>query len=258
MLSPAITSVLSTGRRWRGSCFGVGLVAIGLALVSCASADSALGPTNERAELAVAPAVESPLDTTEPEPVVAVESAPKEDVISSSPAVPIQSGASLEAVQRERRTESAQAQPVRITVAALDIDASIRPVGVEADGEMEIPGATEVGWYRYGSRPGDNGSAVLAAHVDFNGEVGVFFDLGKADAGDIVDITYSDESVRSFVVTERSQYEKQSLPFDEIFRREGDPSLVLITCGGDFNPSLRSYEDNVVLFAEPMQAETDG
>jgi hypothetical protein len=39
---------------------------------------------------------------------------------------------------------------------------------------------------------------------------------------------------------------------DRIFAKDGDPVLTLITCGGDFNRSLRSYEDNVVTYAVPI------
>jgi hypothetical protein len=33
--------------------------------------------------------------------------------------------------------------------------------------------------------------------------------------------------------------------------RDGDPQLVLITCGGEFDTEARSYADNVVAFARP-------
>jgi len=32
----------------------------------------------------------------------------------------------------------------------------------------------------------------------------------------------------------------------------GAPRLVLITCGGRFDPVARSYEDNIVVYAEPV------
>ena len=45
---------------------------------------------------------------------------------------------------------------------------------------------------------------------------------------------------------------KDELPVDRVFSKDGDPVLTLITCGGDFNRSLRSYSDNVVAYAEPI------
>ena len=56
------------------------------------------------------------------------------------------------------------------------VDAPVTSVGVEPNGDMEIPGAREVGWYQYGPTPGADGSAVLAAHIAFNGVDGVFDD----------------------------------------------------------------------------------
>ncbi len=53
-------------------------------------------------------------------------------------------------------------------------------------------------------------------------------------------------------MVERAQYDKDELPADRVFAKEGSPSVVLITCGGEFNRSLSSYEDNVVAFAEPV------
>jgi hypothetical protein len=40
---------------------------------------------------------------------------------------------------------------------------------------------------------------------------------------------------------------------DRIFARDGAPQLVLITCGGTFDRTIRSYEDNVVVTAEPVK-----
>ena len=74
--------------------------------------------------------------------------------------------------------------PMALTVDDLGIESSpVVPVGVDPDGDMEVPGAREVGWYRFGSRPGDEGSAVLAAHVAYDGVDGVFRNLGDLAAG---------------------------------------------------------------------------
>lgn len=234
------------------------VAALALSITSCSSAETSLRANADAPVDAVAvadgevaadagPATESALVGDGPRPL----SAGAAEAATDKMTIPVQPAPSLESVQRERRAAAAEAQPVGLTIEALAIEAPIRPVGVEPNGEMEIPGASEVGWYRFGSRPGDEGSAVLAAHVDFNGRIGVFYELASGQVGDTIEVAFSDGTSRSFVVTARNQYEKASLPFDEIFRREGAPSLVLITCGGDFNPSLRSYEDNVVLFAEP-------
>jgi hypothetical protein len=129
--------------------------------------------------------------------------------------------------------------------------APILAVGVEPNGEMELPGASEVGWYRFGPSPGAEGSAVLAAHVAYNGRDGVFRWLTDASPGDVFEVVYDDGSTRAFEVVDLRQFAKDELPVDELFGRDGEPRVVLITCGGDFNPSLRSYTDNIVAYAVP-------
>jgi hypothetical protein len=37
----------------------------------------------------------------------------------------------------------------------------------------------------------------------------------------------------------------------ELFSAGGAPRLVLITCGGPFDPTTGSYLDNIVVFAAP-------
>ena len=149
--------------------------------------------------------------------------------------------------------------PASVSIDGIDVFAApIVPVGVEESGDMEIPDADGVGWYRFNPRPGQPGSAVLAAHISFNGKPGVFRNLAEVAVGDLVSVGYEDGSEAIFEIIERAQYDKQELPFDRVFAKEGRAILTLITCGGDFNRSLRSYEDNVVAYAVPVAASQPG
>ncbi len=132
------------------------------------------------------------------------------------------------------------------------INASIISVGVAPDGAMEVPPAEDVGWYRYGPAPGDEGSTVLAAHIAAEGRDGVFRNLDQLQRGDVFEVANEAGEVQEWRVVGLGKFEKEALPFDEIFNRTGMPRMVLITCGGEFNPSLRSYDSNVVAFAEPV------
>jgi sortase (surface protein transpeptidase) len=142
-------------------------------------------------------------------------------------------------------------EPTRLAIESLGVvDAPVRPVGVEDNGEMEIPPVEEVGWYRFGARPGAPGSAVLAAHIAYDGVDGVFRNLDEVNPGNAVSVAMSDGTSQEYVVTEVGQYPKSSLPAS-VWARAGDPQLVLITCGGEFDSRAGSYEDNVVVFARP-------
>lgn len=168
---------------------------------------------------------------------------PGADGVSST--VPVERGRALPPSPTEQGPV-----PVSISIESIDVaGAPVREVGVEPDGQMEIPGAREVGWYRFGSTPGEQGSSVLAAHIAFNGVDGIFRHLDRADAGDLVTVGFDDGSEARFVVRATEEYFKEELP-DDIWNRDGDSRLVLITCGGDFNEQLRSYDSNVVVYAE--------
>ena len=143
--------------------------------------------------------------------------------------------------------------PTSISIEGIGVaGAPVIDVGVEENGDMEIPGADSVGWYRFNPTPGEPGSAVLAAHISFNGEPGVFRYLDDVEIGERVVVTFDDGTSTEFEIVELAQYDKDELPDDRVFAKDGDPVLTLITCGGDFNRSLRSYEDNVVAYAIPV------
>ncbi len=144
--------------------------------------------------------------------------------------------------------------PVNLRIPALGQDAAIIPAGVERNGDMEVPeNVTDVAWYKYGSAPGEPGSAVLAAHVDLAGQgPGVFFELRTLDPGSVIYIDFDDGTTVAYRTEARAVYDKEALPTDAIFSREGPPVLTLITCGGDFNRSIRRYDSNVVVYAVPF------
>ncbi|MCB0993178.1 MAG: class F sortase [Acidimicrobiales bacterium] len=143
--------------------------------------------------------------------------------------------------------------PVRMEFEDVDASADIIAAGVDDAGEFDVPPASQIGWYRFGPAPGQDGSAVLAAHIAFNGRDGVFRYLDEAEVGDRFTIEFSDGSASEFEVTETAQYAKDDLPSERVFARSGSPSVALITCGGAFDSAESSYEDNVVVYAEPVR-----
>jgi hypothetical protein len=145
-------------------------------------------------------------------------------------------------------------RPVRIEIPSLDVDARIVPVGVSRDGSMVIPRlAREVGWYRYGPTPGEPaGHAVIAGHVDARSQgPGAFFRLRDIDVAAPITVTTRGGEELRYRVVGRQVHEKTRLPVERIFRRDGRPLLVLVSCGGEFDAELSSYRDNIVVIAEP-------
>ncbi|GIF77842.1 class F sortase [Asanoa siamensis] len=187
--------------------------------------------------------------------VAACRAVPAEDfgrptVTAPAPAVPrvsIQDGTIPSAAAAEG--------PTRLTIPALELNATVKAVGVDPDtGDFAVPPSVDqVGWYRFG--PGLSataGSIVVAGHVDSAAEgEGAFFRLGSLEAGDVATLTGPDGRSRTFRVTARERYRKAAIPLQKYFSREGPVRLTLITCGGPFDPRTRHYRDNVVITAEP-------
>lgn len=142
--------------------------------------------------------------------------------------------------------------PAQLRFDDVGVDEQIRPVGLQADGELQVPGADEIGWWHLGSAPGFPGATVLAAHVSWNGSIGPFNRLGDAEIGERLEIETAEGATRTYQVVERAMYRKDELPADRIWRTAGSETLVLITCGGDFNPDIRRYRHNIVVYATPV------
>jgi LPXTG-site transpeptidase (sortase) family protein len=180
------------------------------------------------------------------------EPAPREEPEAASravPEVPVRS-ADLSALELEPVVE-----PVGLSLPSIDVAMAVEPVGVEADGQMEIPPRVEIGgWYRYGASPADDqGTSVIAAHVDSVASAGVgpFARLQDVAVGDAVEVSLADGTTRAFTVTDVRRSPKPSIQWEDVFVRGGGQRLVLITCGGSFDRSARSYTDNVIVTAEP-------
>ena len=176
------------------------------------------------------------------------EQAVAEPVASAAPAstVPIRSGRLADEAPVEA------ARPVAIRVAGIELEAPVISVGVDSNNQFAVPAADTVGWYRFSSSPGEEGASVLAAHVDYGGAPGAFFNLEKVVPGDLLEVEMEDGQVILYEVTGNNIYDKTELPASELFRKEGESVLQLITCGGTFDPDQRSYEANVVVTAAPI------
>jgi len=149
---------------------------------------------------------------------------------------------------------AAPAAPVRIRLVDLGVDVPVVDVGVDDKGEMAVPeDVRTVGWYRFGPGPGAAaGSAVLSGHVDDRVQGrGAFYRLPELATGNLVEVDLADGTRLRYRVRTVERVAKSDLPVDRIFARDGNPTLTLVTCGGNFDWTTRRYRENVVATAEP-------
>ena len=142
---------------------------------------------------------------------------------------------------------------MRIDVPAIGATSELLQLGLNPDGTAEVPPLardSQAGWYRGSPSPGEVGPSVILGHVD-SAEYGpgVFFRLGDLRQGDQIAVDRSDGSTAVFTVDRVASFPKNDFPTLEVYGNTDRAELRLITCGGDFAPSARSYLDNIVVFA---------
>jgi len=143
-------------------------------------------------------------------------------------------------------------EPAWLSLPRLDVRAVVEPVGVAADGQVEIPDdPKEVGWYRYSPQPGSaQGSTVIVGHVDSKGRgLGVLVALNDVREGDRVLVRHKDGGVVTYRVSSRRTIGKRDLAASGVFRRDGPAVLTLITCAGLYLANQGGYQNNLVVTA---------
>ena len=100
--------------------------------------------------------------------------------------------------------------------------------------------------------PGEPGPAVLIGHVDGNHVLGVFAKVNQLQPGDLIVVRRANGTQVNFAVTQVAYADKDSFPTQAVYGATDAPELRLITCGGPFDPSKRSYTQNVIVFASQV------
>jgi LPXTG-site transpeptidase (sortase) family protein len=140
----------------------------------------------------------------------------------------------------------------RLVVTSQGINAPVVVKGVDAAGVMQSPdNAYDTVWYDFSARPGFDGNAVFAGHVDYI-HVGkaVFWNLKDLNQGDVIEVHLKDGTVYRYAVTSKQQYDSATAPVDQIVGPTPGQTVTLITCGGTFDYGSHQYDKRLVVRAE--------
>lgn len=171
------------------------------------------------------------------------QSGPTPKTTPSSPAPPADS------VLRMHRSA-----PVRVRIPAIGVSSALMRLGLDSDGTLEVPpGAYPAGWYTGAPTPGELGPAIIAGHVNWNEDAGVFEHLNDLRPGDRVVVSRSNGSAAVFRVSRVERFAKSAFPSRAVYGNIDHAGLRLITCSG-LDEQTDLYEDNTVAFAELVTA----
>lgn len=134
--------------------------------------------------------------------------------------------------------------PVKLEIPSVNLVAPVIPVGfVKETGEIKVPAdAGDVGWYKYGTVPGDLGSSIMSGHFDTpTGAPAIFSDLEEVQVGDTFKVTNQQAKELTYKVKAVRNLPLQGFPKDLIFGDRDFSQLTLMTCSGVFNRATQLY-----------------
>ena len=179
--------------------------------------------------------------------------APPDAPVTASAAAPPNAAPSAPATADPQVVQGLGVVPMRVAIPAIALDEPLIDLGIAPDGRMEVPvDFDDVGWFTGGGRPGGRGPTVIAAHVDSRVGPAAFARLAELGVGDEVAVQDVDGGTTRYAVTEVADFAKDDFPTARVFGAQPTDQLRLITCGGIFDRSVGHYEDNRVVFAEPV------
>ena len=145
------------------------------------------------------------------------------------------------------------AEPASLVIPSIGVTTALVHLGLTGSGALQVPPTTTVaGWYTGSPRPGSIGSAVIAGHIDSVTGPGIFYRLSQLRRGARVYVKRADGTLAVFEVTQVRSYQKDNFPTTAVYGAVPDPELRLITCGGTFDYSTRSYLSNTVAYAKEV------
>ncbi|MEU1276286.1 class F sortase [Streptomyces sp. NPDC005799] len=147
------------------------------------------------------------------------------------------------------------AQPDRVRIPAIRVDAPVMPVGLDPDGWVAAPPPEDpnlAGWFTGAVSPGEKGTAVVVGHVDNKQGPAVFYGLGALKKGSRVEVARKDGKTAVFEIYGIEVFAKANFPGDRVYGSKGAPELRVITCGGGFSKQ-HGYDGNVVVFARLVE-----
>jgi len=141
--------------------------------------------------------------------------------------------------------------PMKLSMPSLGVEAPIVPVGKDADGAMAAPTDPDtVAWYELGPGMGVAGNVVLAGHVNWAGRLRTFGNLHELEPGDAILVIDEKDHGYQYVVQSSQWVRAEGAPVEEIFANSDQPTLTLITCGGEYVAATREYLDRLIVRAK--------
>lgn len=144
------------------------------------------------------------------------------------------------------------ANPKYIAIPAIGVpNTPIVKLGLLKDGQIATPdNIYETGWYDGSSLPGQSGAMFIYGHVSSWTADGIFYNLKKLTAGDMITITRGDNTVFTYKVMSTKVYPYNDVDMSQVLAPvvAGKPGLNLMTCTGQVIQGTSEFNERLVVF----------
>lgn len=151
---------------------------------------------------------------------------------------------------------------MKIVIDAIRVRAPVVPMGMASRDHVQVPDtAYEVAWYDFSAPPGSGSNAIFAAHVTWERNFAIFWNLKDLRLGDQIEIIGGDGSRYVYEVFDKLSLDPDDPEGARLIRPTHEDILTLITCGGTFLPDPDEplgghYDQRIVVRARLVEADS--
>ena len=145
--------------------------------------------------------------------------------------------------------------PKFITIPKLGIDARIIAAGTDKSGAIATPSNVyDTAWYNGSSLPGEPGAMLIDGHISSWTTNGVFHDLKRLQAGDVVQVERGDGTKFAYRVVSTKVYDVNAVDMNNVLAaiNPSQPGLNLISCFGEVIKGTNEFNKRIVVFTEQV------
>lgn len=148
--------------------------------------------------------------------------------------------------------------PKKIYIDNIGVDAFVQKVGVDKNQQIAVPNNIHIaGWFVDSAKIGEKGLSIIDGHVDGLTTGGVFKDINKLKAGDVIKVEKGDGSIVSYEVMQNITVptgESAGILYSQDPKVESQ--LNLITCEGNYDREAQTYDKRVIVIAKKIKSNT--
>lgn len=140
--------------------------------------------------------------------------------------------------------------PHYVRIPKLKTAAMVQRMSTNSKGALQAPSNVHyAGWYDGSSKPGEGGAVLLDGHVAGPTQHGVFYDLKKLGAGDLIEVERGDGQTFAYKVVKKQNFPANKVDMTSALLPviDGKPGLNLITCTG--NVKGMHYDERLIVYA---------